>query len=86
MSTTLGYLPQAPLCYTIVGYTQPTPEDPMMIYNVSIPIVALVEARSPRDAIARLHRAIKEGLDDYDIDNAHAFESEELPEGTEVLR
>lgn len=30
MSTTLGYLPQAPLCYTIVGYTQPTPEDLMI--------------------------------------------------------
>lgn len=29
MSTTLGYLPQAPLCYTIVGYPQPTPEDLM---------------------------------------------------------
>jgi hypothetical protein len=58
----------------------------MTIYNVSIPIVALVEACSPRDAIARLRRAINEGLDEYDYDCAQAFVSEELPEGTEVLR
>jgi hypothetical protein len=58
----------------------------MTIYNVSILIVALVEARSPRDAINRLHKAIAEGFDDYDYDCAQAFVSEELPEGTEVLR